>query len=345
MAAKRDKKLEKKKSDKWSWFFTILVISLAAFAFFHIEQISDFQTSFRPMYDKDGDHIGEKLEREINVILKQTDTKNREAYETAIDELNGISRFFDRAEEGIEPAVDDLASFKGCAILCYHMAKDIFFETYETEERIKSVMDVHIGQSVLYAGQQMENLLAHLNDALARNTTDMQVRLASIAETVLGSEDEAAQKAFKEYVTRMSNVSEKFSNMALGTTISGAGLAISAFLVKTTLRQAKNVLEHIARRMETTTSHAIATAAADGPFPIGDAIALVLEVGGAAWCAYDLYNAQFLLKEQVTVELTNALVQYRGEVLIQGKKSAGELLKTYHEKNLNIAKNLATNLF
>ena len=332
-------------AEKWNWVLIILVIFLAAFAYYHPEQISDLQTSLRQIYDKDGNRIGEKLEREINVILKQTDTKNRDDYETAIDELSGISRIFERAEEGIEPAVDELSSFKGCAILCYHIAKDQFSGTYETEERIKSVMDAHIGRNVLYAGQQMENVLARLNDALARNTTDMQVRLASIGETVLGSEDETVQKAFKDYVTRMSNVSGKFSNIALDTMTSSVGLTISAFLVKTTLRQAKNVLGHIARRMEISTTYAIAAAAADGPFLIGDAIAVILEVGGASWCAYDLYNAQFLLKEQVTVELTNALFQYRGEVLALGKKSSGGLLKAYHEKNLKITKDLTNNLF
>ena len=332
-------------AEKWNWVLIILVIFLAAFAYYHPEQISDLQTSLRQIYDKDGNRIGEKLEREINVILKQTDTKNRDDYETAIDELSGISRIFERAEEGIEPAVDELSSFKGCAILCYHIAKDQFSGTYETEERIKSVMDAHIGRNVLYAGQQMENVLARLNDALARNTTDMQVRLASIGETVLGSEDETVQKAFKDYVTRMSNVSGKFSNIALDTMTSSVGLTISAFLVKTTLRQAKNVLGHIARRMEISTTYAIAAAAADGPFLIGDAIAVILEVGGASWCAYDLYNAQFLLKEQVTVELTNALFQYRGEVLALGKKSSGGLLKAYHEKNFKMAKNLTNHLF
>lgn len=342
---KLPKKMEIKKTDKWTWFFTILIISLAAVAYFHIEQISDLPTSFRPIYDKDGNRLRENLEREIDDILKQTNTKNRDAYETAIADLRVINTAFDRAEEGIEPSVDALASFKGCAILCYHIAKDKFSGTYKTEERIKSVMDAHIGQNVLYASQQMENVLARLNDALGRNTTDMQVSLASTSETVLGSEDETTRKAFKDYVAQMSTVSEDLSNIALGTTISGFGLTISAILVKTTLRQAINVLGHIAQRIKTSTSYAIYMAAADGDFPIGDAIAVVLEVGAATWCAYDLFKAQTLLKEQVTVKLTNALVQYRGEVLAQGKKSSDSLLKAYHEKNLKIVKNLTNHLF
>lgn len=345
MTEKKDKNSKVKKTEKWHWVLTILVISLAAVAYFYMEQISDVSTSFRPIYDKDGNRIGENIEREIDDILKQTDTKNRDAYETAIADLRVINTAFDRAEEGIEPSVDALTSFKECTILCYHMAKDNFSGTYETEERIKSVMDAHIGQNVLYASRQMENVLARLNDALGRNTTDMQVSLASISETVLGSEEETTRKAFKNYVAHMNTASEHFSRIALGTTMSGFGLSISAIIVKKTLRQAVNVLKHIAQRIEKTTIYAISTSAADGPFPIGDAIALVLEVGGASWCAYDLYNAQILLKKQVTVTLTNALVQYRGEVLARGKKSSDSLLKAYHEKNLKIAKNVRNHLF
>ena len=92
----------------------------------------------------------EKIEREAAAILADTDRKNKDAYETAIAELGGINGAFERAREGIEPAVDELASFKGCAILCYFMAKDKFSGNCETEERIQFVLNAHIGQNVLY---------------------------------------------------------------------------------------------------------------------------------------------------------------------------------------------------
>ena len=59
------------------------------------------------------------------------------------------------------------------------MAKDKFGGNCETEERIHSVLDAHIGRNVLCAVQQRENALLRLNDALARNATDMQVRPGS----------------------------------------------------------------------------------------------------------------------------------------------------------------------
>jgi len=104
------------------------------------------------------------------------------------------------------------------------------------------------------------------------------------------------------------------------------------------------VLGHIARRMGTTTALAIGSAAADGPFPIGDAIALVLEVGGTAWCAYDLYHAQITLSNQVKADLQSVLAQYRGEVLDLGKKEALALLKAYQDKNRTFAQELTNQL-
>jgi hypothetical protein len=347
MTTKTDEiKLNRKTSGKWTWVLIVMVLSLAAFAYFDGDRMADMLAGVGEfmLQDKDRHSISEKLERETKSILRETDQKNREAYKTAMTELSGINEAFDRAEEGIQPTVDELSSFKGCVILCYLMAKDKFSGTCETEGRIQSVIDAHIGENVLYAGQQRENAVARLNDALARNTTDMQVRLASMTETVPGLEDETVQAAFRDLSASISAVSQGFGGIAVSTVNSGTGLAISALLVKTVVRQARNVLWNIARRLELTTALALGSAAADGPFPIGDAIALVLEVGGAAWCAYELYDAQFILRDQVAGNLRRALAQYRGEILDLGKKQSLELLKAYHNRNHKIAQDLTSQL-
>ena len=335
-----------KTTGKWAWVLIVMVLSLASLSYFNMERMVDVSTALEVIFPQQSDQksMREKIEREAAIILADTDQKNKEAYETAIAELGGINGAFDRAEDGVAPAVDELASFKGCAILCYLMAKDKFSGTCETEGRIQSVIDAHIGENVLYAGQQRENAVARLNDALARNTTDMQVRLASMTEIVPGSEDETAQAALRDLSASISTVSQGFGGIAVSTVNSGTGLAISALLVKTVVRQARNVLWNIARRLELTTALALGSAAADGPFPIGDAIGLVLEVGGAAWCAYELYDAQFTLKDRLRGELRSALAQYRNAVLSLGEKQSLELLKAYHDRNRKVAENLINQL-
>lgn len=333
-------------SSQWVWVLIALVLAMAAVAYFGVERLADVSTGIWTSVseERDRNRIREKIEREVAAIMRETDKKNKEAYENAMADLIRINPAFDRAEEGIKPVADDLASFKGCVFLCYLMSKDKLSGTCETEERIQSVIDAHILKNVLYAGQRVENTIARLNDALARNTTDMQVRLASMTETVLSLEDETTQAAFRDLIARINSASQKFDSIAVSTVVSGSGLVISALLVKTTVRQAKNVLWHIARRLGQTTALALSAAAADGSFPIGDAIGLVLEVGGAAWCAYALYKAQFVLRNQVAGDLRMALVQYRRDILDLGKKESLELLKAYHSRNLKIAQNMRNQL-
>ena len=86
-----------------------------------MERMVDVSTALEVFFPQQSGQksMREKIEREAAVILADTDRKNKDAYETAINELGGINGAFDRAREGIAPAVDELASFKGCAILCY----------------------------------------------------------------------------------------------------------------------------------------------------------------------------------------------------------------------------------
>ena len=331
-----------KASGKWPWILIVMVLSLVSISYFVVENPYDTLKDIgEPIVEEqERNRIRQKIERETRVILRETDQRNRDAYETAMTELNGINIAVDRAEEGVAPVVDELTSFKGCAILCYLIVKDKFSGTCETEERIQSVIDAHIGQNILHVAQQRETAVARLNDALARNATDMQVRLASMAESILVTEDDTVRAEFRDLLERIAAVSQGFDEIAVNTIVSGAGLAISALLVKTTVKQARNVLSHIARRLGQTTALALGSAAADGPFPIGDVIGLVIEVGGAAYLLYELYDAQFILRDRVAGDLRRALAQYRGDTLDHGEKQSLELLKAYHNRNLKTAQNM-----
>ena len=168
--------------------------------------------------------------------------------------------------------------------------------------------------------------------------------IPAIPAQVLDPGDEKTQSAFRNFVERLSSVSVSFKDIAFQTMAPAAGLAISGFLVKATWGQITRVLGPIARLLGVTTGLALGSAAADGPLPIGDAIALVLEVGGASWCAYDLYHAQVTLRDDVGRELRNALAQYRGELLELGKKRSVALLKAYNDQYHKMVKDLTKQL-
>ena len=83
------------------------------------------------------------------------------------------------------------------------------------------------------------------------------------------------------------------------------GLAIEAAFLKQTIAALTSTLGSIVARLSATFGSGAACAAVDGPFPFGDAVAVVLAAGGTAWSSYDLYQA----RKQLPAELTALLKQ------------------------------------
>ena len=330
-----------------TWVLMVCVLGLAVIGYFNGEHVARILSNVKTHVWSSNDvgRSSEDLQGELKAILQATDRGNREAYEIAVNDLSRIDAAFNRADEGIEPTLDELVSFKGCAILCYHMAKDKFSGSCEAEERIQSVMEKHFGTYIRGANQDLENVLARLDDTLARNTTDMGVRLAALGEAVLNSEDMSAQSALRNFVDQLSAASAGFGGIAMGTIFSGTGLTLSlVFLIKKALGQITRILGPIASRLGATTAFAIGSAAADGPLPIGDIIGLVAEVGGTTWCAYDLYKAQVILRDNLECTLRSTLAQYRRELLELGQQRAVTLLKGYTDQNLRTVNDLTKQL-
>ncbi len=82
-----------------------------------------------------------------------------------------------------------------------------------------------------------------------------------------------------------------------------SGLALEAIFLKQTIAALTSTLGGIVARLSTTFGSGAACAAADGPFPFGDAVAVVLAAGGTAWSSYDLYDVRKRLTDELTATL------------------------------------------
>lgn len=83
------------------------------------------------------------------------------------------------------------------------------------------------------------------------------------------------------------------------------GLGLELVFLKTTLRSLAGVTASLSARLAASCGIGAATALADGPFPFGDAVGVVLAAGGTAWCLIDLKQ----ICAQLPMELTAALHQ------------------------------------
>ena len=85
------------------------------------------------------------------------------------------------------------------------------------------------------------------------------------------------------------------------------GLAIEAIFLKQTIAALTSTLGGIVAKLSAAFGSGTACAAADGPFPFGDAVAVVLATGGTAWSSYDLYEARKRLPAELTVLLQTTI--------------------------------------
>ena len=85
------------------------------------------------------------------------------------------------------------------------------------------------------------------------------------------------------------------------------GLALEAVFIRQTIAALTSTLGSVVARLTATFGSGAACASADGPFPFGDAVAVVLAAGGTAWSGYDLYQARKQLPAELTAVLKQAI--------------------------------------
>ena len=86
-----------------------------------------------------------------------------------------------------------------------------------------------------------------------------------------------------------------------------AGLAIEAVFIKATIQSLLNVLQSCAPKLAASWGLCGTLAAADGPFPVGDAIGAALAVGGTVWSCSDLVKAYKALPGELEQALQTSI--------------------------------------
>lgn len=174
---------------------------------------------------------------------------------------------FEEARRNIPTVVEQMTEIGTTCKLCWLMARDKFAGTHETQDYLASVLNEPI------------------------------ITPCRKGAKVYGCDFKTA--GFLESLKSINSDYAEIKAYAIG------GLTLEAVFLKQMITALNSTLGSIVARLSTTFGCGTACAASDGPFPFGDAIAVVLAAGGTAWSGYDLWKA----REQLTAELTALLKQ------------------------------------
>ena len=192
----------------------------------------------------------------------------------------------------------------------------------------------HCENGSLAIRNELENFLLRL----AENENQFHARLALC--TGNSSFFEGKDAARHQFLLDCSKLSEKLKADAVNRTLVIAGAGLEIVFLRTTIQMAGTAFRHIIARLAATGSTAAICAAADGPFPVGDAIGAAIGIGSLVWCAYDLYQISQVMPKEVHAGLTKMVRDYQDNSRKQALDFAKKTLAEYQAAAGQITKNM-----
>ena len=173
--------------------------------------------------------------------------------------------YFDEARRNIPAVVEKMTEIGATCRLCWLMARDKLAGTSKTQEYLNSILEKPI------------------------------IEPCRKGAKVYGYDFKTAG-----FLDSLKSINADYAEIEA---YAVSGLAIESLFLKQTIAALTSTLGGIVARLSATFGSGAACAAADGPFPFGDAVAVVLAAGGTAWSSYDLYHARKHLPEELTALL------------------------------------------
>ena len=176
---------------------------------------------------------------------------------------------FDRAKQSIPAVVEELTSYSSMVKFCYLASCDKLTRGNRVQEYLASVINARI------------------------------IDPCREGAKVYGCDVSPA--SFQQHITELN------SDAVTASAYAASGLMLEAVFLKSTVKAFTSVLGAISSRLAAAYGTSAVCAVADGPFPIGDTIAVLLATGSTAWCAYDLWQAKVQLHSELTAVLLQSI--------------------------------------
>ena len=252
--------------------------------------------------------------------IQKLHTENNEANQKLFEEFkrnlqNAGEPEFARARANVGATVNSFCKFKPCVQLTYAMARDKIKKTHEAQDMINSIVGNKIVKPCAAGGAAIQDLTANFIHRLQENDNRFKAACADELQNFSqGSDDYTAAQNFVNDITEFNR---QLNNYLVSSSFTAIGTAVEIIFIRQLIASLGRLLGPIAAK-------AAGSAAApllDGPLPIMDIIA----VGGAAWCAYDIYQVLKVMPQNLRNSLHTAIANYsrraRAEALACAEKA------------------------
>lgn len=235
---------------------------------------------------------------------------------------------FQQARNRITPTVKSLTGFGTTSKLCYKMAKDIMFDSFDTQAALESLIVPNI---IVPCENGNAKINSELNIFMLKLAKNHHSYCADLALAINNSSIyDANSKAREQFLQANSQGLTKAKNIALEKAFIVSGLTLEACFINSSLKALTTTCSRVVSTLVTSSSTAGVASVADGPLPVGDAIGAVCFVGGVAWSSYEIYQVQRVLPAKLSYSLKTAVSTYETNARAEAIRVAREAVNNYN---------------
>ena len=303
--------------DKPALVLLLLTVGLVGFVFFGSPPAPSAPLSLEPVHappppptpaPPPGPLWDELLQTRCDELLDESADVNEVLARATVEELEILlERDIAAVRKRVGPLLEELGSVSGATHLAWLMTKDKVVGSAELTPFIDDRLRPEFGVPLVRLLAELESGLAAYEDHLATRSTELSTEILAYAQTLDYGDAVRGEELLAQFQHQQQTFQATLTDISARTTFGVVGATFTAVFAKATVSAARKVLGHIAARMATATGVGATASALDGPFPFGEALLVVLEVGGATWSAYDLYQAQIVLKRDLRQQLNDSL--------------------------------------
>jgi len=287
----------------------LLVITLIAVA--TIMALRSGRTPVVPRPDSTG-LIGPGLYERIQISMAAATSRNEQALALCESDINTIlAREFTEISRKADDAADEVATYSSCCGIIARLAKDKVFGGTRAADYVDTELGGRLRPALQTCSRELDTALARFDRSLAESTVTLASELAEYRDAASGKPlSVAVDVQYQDDLqATLRNLGFDATAIAASFTLDIWGL-VNSRLTSGLLTKATGMAATLFARPATAAAAEVTVAAADGPLPIGDLIA----VAGGLWTAYDIYSCRAAFEDELKTTLAIALPDMKRSV-------------------------------
>ena len=271
------------------------------------------------------------LKNEVSELVKQHGSRNMELFRRFEQDLAvaGAGDFQD-ALDNIDGTVEIFSSVKTVGYLVYLLAYDKVKDTSTARDYMTEQLTPKIITPCMNGNAAVRECLGKFLHGMQENDNEFRAALAQKLAAMPKSG--ARSKADERFMQNLLKTQEQIATLATTKVATIVGVTIEAFCWK----QIRDALIRLVGKTVAKVAVSAGIAAADGPLPFGDVIAVL----GLAWSAYDIYQATKVIPDELRAILNKTVDSFRNDSRSEAMRIAVEALRASSDSAQNVVKTL-----